>query len=91
MIETQPTPVPLRERACDAILRELGPVGFARFVQQTEACNGDYTRDRGKWLNGISIDQIVDMARRRRATVRRRGERLWQRKLDELLVRGSRR
>jgi hypothetical protein len=48
------------ERHALAILqRELGLDGLARFLRLNRAANGDYTRDRHKWLNGATIDDIM--------------------------------
>ena len=42
----------------DALLRELGPVGAIRFIQQYETGRGDYTRDRHKILPKKSVKEI---------------------------------
>jgi hypothetical protein len=48
------------ERHALAILqRELGLDGLARFLRLNRAANGDYTRDRHKWLNGGTIEDIM--------------------------------
>ena len=48
------------ERHAFAILqRELGVDGLARFLRLNRAGSGDYTRDRRKWLNGTTIEDIV--------------------------------
>ena len=62
----QLTPVELRDRAYAALLRELGPVDFARFIQQFERGQGDYTRDRGQWLDGLTVEQVVQIIEQRR-------------------------
>ena len=33
-----------------AIIRELGVLGFLRYIRETQQGSGDYTRDRHKWL-----------------------------------------
>lgn len=61
------TPIQLRDRAYQALLRELGPVDFIRFLQQFESGQGDYTRERAQWLDRLSADQInqvIDEQRR---------------------------
>jgi len=40
--------------------RELGLDGLARFLRINLAGSGDYTRDRHKWLNGVTIDDIME-------------------------------
>ena len=39
--------------------RELGAAGAARFLRMTRAGSGDYTRDRHKWLDGVTLEQIM--------------------------------
>lgn len=48
----------VRDRGYAALLKELGPVDFARFVQQTEPGEGDYTRDRAAAIGGLSVDEV---------------------------------
>ncbi len=43
-------PAELRTAGCKALAHALGPLGMARFLRQFEQGNGDYTRDRKKWL-----------------------------------------
>jgi hypothetical protein len=66
----QMTPVQLRDRAYAALLRELGAVDFARFIQQFERGQGDYTRDRGQWLEGLALDQIMRIIEQERQQAR---------------------
>jgi hypothetical protein len=49
----------IRTRGLDALRRELGPAGMVRFLQQFETGKGDYTLERGEWLNELSLDEIV--------------------------------
>jgi len=42
----------------EALLRELGPAGAIRFLQQYETGRGNYTRDRHKFLPKMSIEEI---------------------------------
>lgn len=39
--------------------RELGIDGLARFLRVYRAGNGDYTRDRHRWLDGATIQEIM--------------------------------
>jgi hypothetical protein len=39
--------------------KELGPYGMARFLRTYRSGGGDYTRDRHKWLDGITVDEIL--------------------------------
>jgi hypothetical protein len=48
------------ERHAFAILRrELGLDGLARFLRLNRSGPGDYTRDRHRWLEGASIQEIM--------------------------------
>ena len=40
----------LNQKAKAIIIRELGPVDYARFLQQYGEGTGDHTRDRHQWL-----------------------------------------
>jgi len=39
--------------------RELGLGWLARFLRLNRAGAGDYTRDRHRWLNGVTIEDIM--------------------------------
>jgi hypothetical protein len=39
--------------------KELGPYGMARFLRTRRGSSGDYTRDRHKWLDGVTVDDIL--------------------------------
>lgn len=49
----------IRIAGLDALVRELGPVGMARFLQLFETGRGDYTEERGQWLGDPSIETLV--------------------------------
>jgi hypothetical protein len=40
--------------------KELGPYGMARFLRTYRTGTGDYTRDRHKWQDGLTIDDILN-------------------------------
>lgn len=48
----------IRTIGFDALVRELGPAGAIRFIQQYESGHGDYTRDRRKLLPKKSVREI---------------------------------
>lgn len=48
----------IRTLGFEALLRELGPAGAIRFIQQYETGRGNYTRDRRKWLPKKSVREI---------------------------------
>lgn len=56
----------IRQHGIDALVRELGPVGMIRFLQQFETGKGDYTRERSQWLPG-DVEAIA-------AAIRNQGE-----------------
>jgi hypothetical protein len=48
------------ERHALAVLqRELGLDGLARFLRLYRSGTGDYTRDRHRWLEGATIQEIM--------------------------------
>jgi hypothetical protein len=53
------TPSQPQARGIKALVRELGVTGMVRFLQQFETGAGDYTRERHKWLKGMSVEKIV--------------------------------
>ncbi len=58
----------IRARGYAALARELGPVGYARFLQQFEAGGGDYSVERHPLYDTLDADELE------RRIVRRRGE-----------------
>jgi len=51
----------IRRAGMDALVRELGPVGMIRFLQQFETGRGDYTAERQRWQDqeGPSTPEAV--------------------------------
>ena len=58
MTTENPTLYEIRTIGFDALVRELGPAGAIRFIQQYEPGQGDYTRDRKKLLPKKSVREI---------------------------------
>jgi hypothetical protein len=54
-------------RALDVLQRELGPDGLARFLRLHRAGNGDYTAERPEWQKDLTLDQVMQSIRERRA------------------------
>jgi hypothetical protein len=52
--------------ALGILRRELGVDGLARFLRVYRAGSGDYTRDRHKWLERATIEEIMTEVERRR-------------------------
>jgi len=49
----------IRKKGYKALEEALGIVGMIRFLQQFETGSGNYTQDRKKWLDSLSIEDIV--------------------------------
>lgn len=58
MTTENPTLYEIRTIGFDALVRELGPAGAIRFIQQYESGHGDYTRNRRKLLPKKSVREI---------------------------------
>ncbi len=52
----------LNQKTKTILIRELGPVDYARFIQQYEEGTGDYTRDRHQWLGEESARTLHEQA-----------------------------
>ena len=50
----------LLERGYQALLQELGPAGFIRFVQHFRPGTGDYTAERQTWLPQ-TVDEVAQL------------------------------
>ena len=51
----------LRRAGIDALARALGPVGMARFLQQFDPGQGDYTTERSRILIHSSITSTTEL------------------------------
>jgi hypothetical protein len=58
----------LNEKAKAILIRELGPVDDARFIQQYEEGSGNYTRDLHQWPDEESARTLHDQAAQLAAT-----------------------
>lgn len=56
---TNANPIEIREEGFRVLVKGLGAAGAVNFLRQFEGGSGDYTREREKLLNGITIDEIV--------------------------------
>ena len=54
----------VRRRGFEALVRELGAANALRFLHLYGTGHGDYTRDRDRWLSGLTIEQIEEEIRR---------------------------
>jgi hypothetical protein len=50
----------IRLAGLEALRQALGPVGMVRFLQQSDVGAGDYTAQRGRWLNHLSVADVAD-------------------------------
>ena len=57
----------LREKY-EALMRELGPAEYFRYIQRTRPGKGDYTAERHKLLAGITLADIMAELERMRAS-----------------------
>ncbi|OQA05126.1 MAG: hypothetical protein BWY66_02709 [bacterium ADurb.Bin374] len=49
----------IRQLGLKALLRDLGPEGLIRFLQQFGVGSGDYTKDRGRLFPDGDIEDIL--------------------------------
>ena len=57
----------IQQAGLAALSRELGPVGFVRFLQMFERGYGDYSQERSGWLEEQSIDDIAKRIQEKRS------------------------
>ena len=43
----------------EILIREMGIVDALRFLNQFRPGSGNYTKQRGRWLNELSLEQVV--------------------------------
>lgn len=48
----------IRRKGFAALMKELGPVGYTRFMQQFAGQKGDYTKDRAKWIDKVDLSDM---------------------------------
>lgn len=58
-------------RAREILTRDLGIVDTLRFLGQFRSGSGDYTTERGEWLDDLSLDEIVSHIKGKRRKARR--------------------
>lgn len=56
----------IRRLGLEALLRQLGPVGMVRFLQQFETGQGDYTAERHQWLQRSGVEDLAREMREQR-------------------------
>jgi len=60
------TPEDIRREGLKALAEKLGVVGMVRFLQQFERGEGNYTKDREKFLEDNSVDKLIEEIKARR-------------------------
>jgi hypothetical protein len=58
-------------RAREILTRDLGIVDTLRFLGQFRSGSGDYTAERGEWLDGLSLDEILSEIKSKKRKSRR--------------------
>ena len=56
----------LNQHATAILVHEIGLVDTLRFLSQFSAGSGDYTKERGQWLDELSLKQITSEIKARR-------------------------
>ena len=51
-------PSKIKRRGMEVLARELGAAGMVEFMQQFSSGRGDYSKDRRKFLDGLSVDEV---------------------------------
>jgi hypothetical protein len=59
------------QRAREILIREMGVVDTLRFLSQFRTGAGDYTKERGQWLDDLSLDEIVSEIKAKKRKPRR--------------------
>jgi hypothetical protein len=52
------TPIELNRKGFQALVDSLGYVDAVRFIKQFDNGEGDYTKDRDRWLGDRTLDNI---------------------------------
>ena len=53
------SPTELRRRGLEVLVRELGYVDAMRFLHQYETGQGDYTRERARFLPPWTVEELI--------------------------------
>src|SRR5260370_29921984 len=61
----------VNQKATEILVREIGVVDTQRFLSQFRVGSGDYTAERGQWLDDLSLEQIVAEVKTKRRKPRR--------------------
>ncbi|GAA6617106.1 hypothetical protein [Scytonema sp. NUACC26] len=56
----------IRQKGYKALINELGVAGTLRFLQQIEAGYGNYTKERHRWLDELTIDDFRNYVKQKK-------------------------
>lgn len=59
-------PSTIRKLGLEALAKALGPVGMVRFLQQFDAGEGNYTKERNLWLKDTDVKTALNEIKDRR-------------------------
>lgn len=59
------------QQAKEILVREMGVVDTLRFLSQFGTGVGDYTKERGQWLDNLTFDEIISEIKAKRRKPRR--------------------
>ena len=57
----------IQRQGFEALVDKLGVAGTFRFIGMYYRGSGDYTKERHKWLDGITVDELADRIEKRQA------------------------
>ena len=60
------SPSVIRKAGLEAVAKKLGPLGMVRFLQQIETGRGDYTKERGQWIDDVDLQAVVMEIKKKR-------------------------
>jgi hypothetical protein len=61
----------ITRKATDILIREMGVVDALRFLSQFRVGSGDYTKERERWLDDLSLERITSEIKANRQVHRR--------------------
>jgi hypothetical protein len=53
------TPVELKRKGFQVLVENLGYADAIKFIRQFESGKGDYTQERDRWLNPLTMEEIL--------------------------------
>jgi hypothetical protein len=65
-------PYEIHEKGIKALINALGTLGMVKFIQQYDRGEGDYTKERHTWLDGLSMEDFDRWLNRRRTETEER-------------------